>query len=225
MSFSLPPAPADSNAGVFTFIEDLADRVGTTPKALALAAATTVAMVAGGWVWWWNSSPPSAEITIPYAVPEITTTADTTLVAESTVLVHVAGAVAHPGVYSLEATARVGDAIAAAGGPTLDADVNRMNLAAPVVDGSRIYIPTVGEEIAPTLLVPDTPSATSNGLVNINTADQTTLETLPGVGPSTAAAIIDHRERHGLFRNVDDLIDVRGIGEAKLAALRNQVTT
>jgi len=223
VSFSLPPAPANGETGVLSFLEEWADRVGTTPRALALATLTAVAVVLAAWLFWWKSTSSSAEISIPYAAPlPVTATSVEPL---PTVLVHVAGAVKQPGVYSFEVGRRVGDAIAAAGGPAEGAELNQLNLAAPLADGTRIYIPSEGEEVVPALAMPELSSQRpENALVNINTADQATLETLPGVGPATAAAIISHRERNGAFQSIDDLIDVRGIGEAKLAAMRERVT-
>jgi competence protein ComEA len=133
----------------------------------------------------------------------------------------VAGAVARPGVLHLPASARVVDAIEAAGGAALDADTDRVNLAAPLVDGGRIHIPRVGEVGVP----PDAGPGASQpaGPVDINTADETQLEALPGVGPATASAIVEHRERHGPFASVEALGDVAGIGDAKLAQLRDLV--
>ncbi|HEX6236003.1 MAG TPA: helix-hairpin-helix domain-containing protein [Acidimicrobiales bacterium] len=144
------------------------------------------------------------------------------------VVVHVAGAVASPGVQRLPAGARVVDAVEAAGGPTAEADLDRLNLAAPLADGQQVYVVRVGEE------PPAPPGGIGAGgagagggtaaLVDVNTAASEQLETLPGVGPATAAAIIAHRQEHGPFTSVEQLIEVRGIGEVKLAELRDLVT-
>jgi competence protein ComEA len=142
-------------------------------------------------------------------------------------VVHVAGSVVAPGIHDLTAGARVVDAIEAAGGLTPDADVARINLAARVTDGERVYVLAAGEA-APPVAVGATPaggsSAGAPGLVDINTADAIALESLPGVGPATSAAILEHRARIGAFTSVDQLLDVPGIGEAKLAAVRDLVT-
>lgn len=158
-------------------------------------------------------------------------------------VVHVAGAVASPGVVRLAAGARVVDAVTAAGGLRADADPDRVNLAAPLGDGQRVVVPVLGQP-APVELTPapasgsdassDGPGGASDGgaaaggagaaLVDINTATAEQLDTLPGVGPSTAAAILEHRDRQGPFTSVDELLDVRGIGDAKLEALRDLVT-
>lgn len=145
------------------------------------------------------------------------------------VTLHVAGAVNRPGLVSVPEGSRVADAAAAAGGLGVTADLERVNLAATVVDGSRVFIPAVGQEIPPE--VPVTPSADSDRAeptaetpLDLNAADAGALEALPGVGPATAAAIVKHREDNGRFTTVESLLDVRGIGEAKLEAMRDLVT-
>jgi competence protein ComEA len=145
--------------------------------------------------------------------------------ADSSVVVHVAGAVVAPGVYELDAGARVRDAVLAAGGPTSDANWDALNLAALVADASRVHVPAIGEEVVATIAPTPVGEPGSSGPVDVNTADAALLETLPGVGPATAAAIITERERNGPFLGIDDLDRVPGIGPAKLAALRDLVTT
>jgi competence protein ComEA len=156
---------------------------------------------------------------------------------DGTVVVHVAGAVVRPGVVTLPVGSRAVDAVAAAGGLAEGADPDRVNLAAPLADGARLAIPLVGQP-PPAEIAPQVPAggvgaggtaasgaAGSVGApVDLNTADAAQLEALPGIGPSTAQAIIAHRGSNGPFRSVDELLDVRGIGEAKLAALRDLVT-
>ena len=145
------------------------------------------------------------------------------------VVVHVAGAVVHPGLVRLPSGARVADAVDAAGGLRPDADLDRLNLAAPLADGQRVWVPIVGQD-EPLAVDPGGRSGGGGGvgggvpaIVDLNTATATELESLPGVGPATAQAILDQRRRVGRFRSVDDLLDVRGIGPSKLAALRNRV--
>ncbi|NNF56387.1 MAG: ComEA family DNA-binding protein [Acidimicrobiales bacterium] len=140
--------------------------------------------------------------------------------AVAVMLVHVTGAVRAEGVYELETGARVMDAIAAAGGPTSDGQTHRLNLAAPVADGMQIRVPVEGESVT----VIDTGSGDATpGPINLNTASGQQLESLPGIGPATAAAIIAYRDEHGGFVEVTDLLGVRGIGEAKLASLEDLV--
>jgi competence protein ComEA len=148
--------------------------------------------------------------------PAVSTTTTPDLV------VHVMGAVRHPGVYSLPAGVRVGDAITAAGGLGEGADVERLNLAERVADGQRIYVLRTGQS-APATLAQSAPAGTSSsnstGPVNLNTASASELDALPGVGPATAQAIISYRNEHGPFSAVEQLASVKGIGPAKLAQL------
>lgn len=143
------------------------------------------------------------------------------------VVVHVAGAVAAPGVQRLPAGARVVDAVGAAGGAAPDADLGRINLAAPLVDGQQIYVLRAGESAPPAVPGPQGSGGGADGgeaAVDVNTASATELEELPGVGPAIAAAIVAHRDEHGPFTSVDGLLDVQGIGEAKLEQLRSRAT-
>jgi competence protein ComEA len=175
----------------------------------------------------------------PSGVPEAGAVASTAAagapggVSSGEVVVHVVGAVAAPGVQRLPAGARVTDAIEAAGGATADADLARVNLAATVTDGIQIVVPRPGEMVAPAAPVAPAGGSGSAGTsgapdggtpVNVNTAGAVELEELPGVGPATAAAIIAHRDEFGPFATVDQLIDVRGIGEVKLEQLRARAT-
>jgi competence protein ComEA len=138
-------------------------------------------------------------------------------------IVDVAGWVRKPGVYQFEPGARVVDAVERAGGARDPADHSLLNLAAPLVDGQQILVPKEGAS-APAA---GTTGATAPGglpIVNINTADETTLETLNGVGPALATAIIQYRTEHGPFTSVDQLDEVSGIGPATLEKLRPQVS-
>lgn len=141
----------------------------------------------------------------------------------SVVVVHVAGAVHRPGIVEADADWRVNDAVRAAGGALPEADLDRVNLAAPLVDGERLFVPEVGE-VAPEVLTESTVAANGDpSVVDINSAGQRQLETLPGVGPVTASSIVDHRDVHGPFANVDALVAVRGIGPATIEQLRTHV--
>jgi competence protein ComEA len=151
--------------------------------------------------------------------------------------VHVLGAVAHAGVVTVPGGGRVTDALEAAGGVSGDADLARLNLARPLVDGERLYVPRVGEVDVPEALGPDgsgggagiasagpgsDPVGTSD-VVDLNSADQATLETLPGIGPGLAQRILAWRDEHGRFSAVDDLLDVSGIGDGRFAELQDRV--
>jgi competence protein ComEA len=137
--------------------------------------------------------------------------------------VHVTGAVASPGVITVAAGARVADAIAAAGEATDDGEPHRLNLARPLTDGEQIHVPVEGEEVAPsTATGPE--GVDTDGLVDLNRADAATLETLPGIGPARAEAIVGYREEHGPFAEPGDLRGVSGIGEATFQRLAEHVT-
>lgn len=138
--------------------------------------------------------------------------------AAAVIYVHILGQVARPGLYELPDGARAVDAVAAAGGFTEQADAAGLNLARFVSDGEQIVVPAIGEATTAA------PGISGDGRVNLNTADAAALDTLPGVGPATAAKILAWREEHGRFESVEDLLDVGGIGEAKLDAIRDLVT-
>jgi competence protein ComEA len=137
----------------------------------------------------------------------------------SSIYVHILGAVAHPGLYELRDGDRAIDAVAAAGGFLETADQSQLNLARFVADGEQISVPAIGEAPA------TAPGTTASGLVNINTADAATLDTLPRLGPAMAERIIQWRESNGPFTAVEDLLNVTGIGEKTFEGLRDLVTT
>jgi competence protein ComEA len=219
--------------------------------ARAFATAGSVAVVCVG-AWWLLRAPaPPLENSIPLV--SIASGSDsssssvvgalpsTTLVGVREVVVHVAGAVNTPGVYRLKPTARVIDAVNAAGGVTASADTAAVNLALPLLDAEQVYIPTRSSKkphttVAVQRKLPTTPSAPSStvaaaivgatessvksALININTATALELEALPSVGPSTAQAIISFRTKNGPFGKAEDLLKVPGIGDGKLAAMK-----
>jgi competence protein ComEA len=205
--------------------EDRALQVVVVVAALVLAG---VGFLVFSWLR--PPDPPRAEDILPRVQLTPTTTPPTTTTTTPPVLVHVVGAVAAPGVLELPPGARVVDAITAAGGATSEADLAQVNLAAPVLDGSQIRVPVVGEPPSGPVVV-GPPAASSGtgaggptgGPVDLNTATPTELESLPGVGPATAAAIVAWRDEHGPFTSVEQLLEVRGIGPAKFDAIREQV--
>ncbi len=145
-----------------------------------------------------------------------------------TSVVHVDGAVASPGVYAIEGSGkRVNDAVERAGGLLTDADTAALNLAAPLADGQKIHIPFIGETDSRPIenSSVDTESNDSGGstLININTASETELCELPGVGEATASAIIEERTQGGPFVNPEDIMRVTGIGEKKYAKLEGLI--
>jgi competence protein ComEA len=138
-------------------------------------------------------------------------------------VVHVVGAVHRPGLYRLREGTRVADAVARAGGATAKAELALLNLAAPLGDGQQVVVPgrapvpVGGSAAAPAV------AAAPSGPVQLSTATAEQLDSLPGVGPATAAKIIAYRDAHGPFRSVDDLDAVPGIGPARLEQLRDLV--
>ncbi|MGW9113561.1 helix-hairpin-helix domain-containing protein [Microbacterium sp. NPDC055683] len=180
---------------------------------LALGA---LAVVIGIGVWRGAASPVE-----PVSIA--TSAAPTASIAAGQLYVHVQGAVREPGLYVLDAGARVVDAVSAAGGFADDADESGVNLARPVADGEQLAVPAEGE--APASGVPDAPGdPAAPGLVNLNSADAAALEELPRIGPAIAGRIIAWREENGPFAAVEDLLAVSGIGDAMLESLRPLVT-
>lgn len=142
------------------------------------------------------------------------------------ILVHVAGHVYSPGVYALAVTGRIVDAIRAAGGAQPIADLNAINLAHRLTDGDQIYVPAVGEVVRSSTtgrVGVDNGEEPTVFPIDINTATASVLDELPGIGPSTAAAIIAHRENVGRFTSTSGLLDVPGIGASKFDAIKDLV--
>jgi len=188
------------------------------------------AMLAGVGLWYTRSLPKPIQIAetpapaAPAPAFPLASGATASAGASATpaeLMVDVAGLVRKPGVYAFEPGARVIDAIRQAGGARPGADLTLLNLAAPLADGQQILVQKEGAGAPGTGGLPGVGGTT---LININTADETTLETLNGVGPSLATAIIQYRTEHGPFASVDQLDDVSGIGPATLEKLRPQVT-
>jgi competence protein ComEA len=223
---------------------NLRERLDTLSRGeLVGLAVVVVALLAGAGLWYTRSLPRPIDVatsagTAPAPAPALSgaaasvvpvgalASASPTSPSPSAVLiVDVAGAVRRPGVFEFAPGDRVIDAVERAGGAREAADLTLLNLAAPLIDGQQILVPKRG---AATGTVPAVPGATTPGstgaLVNINTADEATLETLNGVGPVLAASIIQYRTEHGPFASVDQLDEVSGIGPATLEDLRSQVT-
>ena len=203
-------------------------------------AAGVLCVALGAW-WVLRVPPPPPESTIVFATTSVVAPGGSNNLGVTanplSIRVHVAGEVLRPGVYQLPGTARVVDAVDAAGGPTAFADVDVINLAAALFDAAQVFVPRRGSVVArapiprplPGVNAPpspnvNTPEGASSTRININTASMSDLDTLSGVGPSTAKAIIDYRTKNGPFGSIEDLLNVRGIGPAKLDAMREQVT-
>lgn len=148
------------------------------------------------------------------------------------IVLHIIGAVKNPGIVKIKEGSRIVDVIEAAGGITEDADISKINLAYIVEDGQKIFIPSITDEITEeteyvtsesgdNIIVDDNEG--ENMMVNINKATQTELETLPGIGPAMALRIIEHREENGNFENIEDIKNVKGIGDAKFENIKNHI--
>ncbi len=153
------------------------------------------------------------------------------------IVVHITGAVKNKGILRLPEGSRISDAIEAAGGETKEADLDSINLAYVLEDGQKIYIPSqedkenneqkqyITTESGDTTNIKENSKIEGeNEKVNINTANQSELETLPGIGPSLASRIIEYREQNGKFNSIEELKNVKGIGDAKFEDLKNSAT-
>lgn len=161
-----------------------------------------------------------------YVENEVTQAIPITNEVKSTnIIVHIAGQVENEGIIELQLNARVNDAIEAAGGLTAEADLSQINLATQLKDGQKVYIPSkeeteegyIGEEIGQN-------GFKEVGKVNINTATQTELETLSGIGASTALKIINYRKENGNFSSIEDIKNVPGIGDSKYNNIKDSIT-
>lgn len=217
----------------------LADRIGFPATrgitATHVAVVAVLAALAVGFAAWWVLRGAAD----PVALPPVTTVdpesdgssappapgaAASAQAVTAGVTVDVAGKVRRPGIAVLPPGSRVVDALEEAGGARRGVDLTSLNLARPLVDGEQILVGVAAPTgVAGAVGAPGTSSA-SGPLVNLNTADQTTLEGLPGVGPVTATSIIDWRAEHGGFSSVEELLEVDGIGDATLADLAPLVT-
>ncbi|HST67315.1 MAG TPA: ComEA family DNA-binding protein [Mycobacteriales bacterium] len=184
--------------------------------AAALAAAAVVGLLA------WHGRPRPEAIEPPaVAVAAVATAGSGPSAPASSLVVAVTGKVRRPGVVTVAAGARVIDALRAAGGPLPGADLETLNLARKLTDGELVAVGVPGP--APAAGAAPGAAAGSTGPVDLNTATLADLDTLPGVGPVLAQRILDWRTAHGQFATVDQLADVPGIGESRMAQLRDLV--
>ena len=140
------------------------------------------------------------------------------------IIIHITGCVIKEGIIEIEEGARVADAIEEAGGASIDADFNKINLAYVLEDGQKLYIPSKYEETLENEGIDFNNIFSTNTKVNINKATQTELESLNGIGPSTALSIIEHRKTNGKFKNIESIMDVNGIGESKFNIIKDFIT-
>ncbi|NJQ13844.1 ComEA family DNA-binding protein [Streptomyces bohaiensis] len=215
-------------------------RCGVEPRTLAAAGVVLAIAVGFAAHHYWTGRPqdvtpgdaPAVAVSAPGPEPtsasgpplEVDLGADRDQTADSLLVVDVAGDVVEPGLRTLPPGSRVGDAIDAAGGPTPGTETTLINRARPLTDGEHILVGGDGDGVdAGTSPAPPLPGFDSQGKVRLNTATADDLEELPGVGPVLAGNIVAHREQHGHFTSVDQLIAVSGIGETRLADLRDRV--
>lgn len=208
--------------------------LGTGRQRLPLAVLALVALGVGVFVWAQLQPRPQpapadgGPITAAQVQATATPQPQAGSGAGAGVTVHVTGRVRQPGVQELPAGSRVADAVAAAGGTTAGADLERVNLARKLLDGEQVQVPAKGQPLAAPPPAPGTPAGpgeagpTQVQPLDLNTATAEQLEALPGVGEVTAQRIIDHRAKRP-FRSVEDLLDVEGIGERRLESLRGLV--
>jgi competence protein ComEA len=211
-----PLAPAGGRAR----LQDLVTRLRSGEDPVAGVALLLVVALVAGFFWYRAGLQGGEEAAVLPGAPVI---APTTTTAPALLVVHVAGAVVRPGLYRLPAGSRVSDAVEAAGGPAPLADLDRLNLAARLVDGQRVAVGRQGEPAPPGPAEEAGGTPPGQGPVDLNTAGQSELETLPGVGPARARAILEERARRGGFRSPQDLLRVPGIGERRFAELRDHV--
>jgi competence protein ComEA len=238
-----PPRPGASDVHGDRLVDRLLDRVQErrSDARFGIVVLVVVALVAGV-VWYRIGVGGASAGEAPAARPSRTSattaagdrpagTSTTVPSSSARLVVHVAGAVAHPGVVELAPGSRVIDAVEAVGGAVAEGDLDRLNLAAKVVDGQRVYVARAGEA-DPGVAAEGDPgggtggdsSGAAGGKVNLNTATQAQLEELPGIGPTYAQSIIAERQRRGGFKSVNELRSVRGIGDKRFAELAPLVT-
>jgi competence protein ComEA len=186
---------------------------------LAAAGALALILLLGRFVLGSGTTTPAAPLPPPPAAA-----AGVTGLPSSRVVVHVVGAVYRPGLYRLAHGTRIADAVTRAGGATRKADLAQVNLAAPLADGEQVVVPRRMPGAVP---AGATSGSAATGApsapVQLSTATLEQLDTLPGVGPSTAQKILDYRAEHGAFSSVDELDAVPGIGPKRLEQLRELV--
>lgn len=202
--------------------EPLKDRLRSLDRRELISILLVGAIVVAGVAFWYVRSLPrsvSVELTGDQRPAGGGDIAASPSPSAAPLVVHVTGWVHRPGVYEFHQGDRVIDAVRRAGGARRGADLTSLNLAALLVDAQQIVVLKRGQHSTPQ----GTPAA-GETLVNVNTATIDQLESLPGIGPTLAQRIIDHREEHGPFRSVDELLDVSGIGDQTLAELRPKVT-
>lgn len=205
---------------------DIRERLSALSRGeLAGIVVLVVVLLSGAGLWYVRSLPRPVQV---QAEPVAEMSSPSASSSPVVILVDVAGWVRSPGVYEFREGDRVIDAIEAAGGARREAALESLNLAAPLVDGTQILVARRGAQVVPGAVGAGTVGGTTapggGTLVNVNTASASELEALPGVGEVIAQRIVDHRTANGPFASIDELLEVSGIGEATLEAMRELVT-
>lgn len=172
----------------------------------------------------------SNEVEIITEVQEEKITEENNIVENNKIIVHVTGCVVNSGVIEIDEGARIVDVIKLAGGITEEADISKVNLAYKVKDAQKIYIPSIYDDEVEYItiesgknVIVDDINKGEGKMVNINTATQTELETLSGIGPSTALKIINYREENGNFNSIEEIKQVPGIGDSKFDNIKDMI--
>lgn len=197
---------------------------------IKLVSLVVLVTILGLWQLWLAPSVNNDDLTVNSSKTAQKSTSKPTKTANSKwLIVDVEGAVNKPGVYRLLATARVYDAIQHAGGLTEQADTSAINQAQKLHDQSQVFVPdknssSTAPNTAQTTAANSENSVTDTKTINLNTADVTELQNLPGVGPKKAELIIQYRQEKGSFSKIEDLTEVQGIGEKTFAKIKSQLT-
>ena len=186
---------------------------------IVLGAAVVACVVGAGVLVLRDSrSPGGIEISLPPPTP-----VPSEPQSAAQIMVYVSGEVVRPGVYRLDSERRIADALNAAGGPTAHADLDRINLALRLNDEDQVHFPSVGSSKSAMVGSSGPSASTAPGKLDLNAATVEELETLPGIGSVRAEAIVEHRNMHGPFQRVDDLVEVSGIGDGVLGSIRHLI--
>jgi len=174
-----------------------------------------VILVLGSWILYLRNKP----VTEIKKITEVEESSDAEAEKTKQIYVHVCGAVKNADVYEFKEGDRTKDAVAKAGGTTDEANLDALNLAAKLIDGQKIYVPKVGEDISSEVIG----TSSTGDLVNLNGATCEQLEELPGIGEVIAQRIVDYRQEHGSFKSADELMKVEGIGPKKFESIKDKV--